>query len=191
MKGYVSRYLLTLKSETMGNAATKNMIKALLGQTDNVAIYDAEVVSVDRSARSCKVKLVSGKSANEIEVRLMAAVDDGAYMIPATGSTVVVALGETVQPLVLMYSEVEEIEWLGGEYGGVPIVKHPTNTNKGLLKKINNLESKYNDLLTACQSQVVTLAPSGAFPMASFFTSTTPIAPTTQQADIEHPKITH
>ena len=99
------------------------MIKALLGQTDNVAIYDAEVVSVDRSARSCKVKLVSGKSANEIEVRLMAAVDDGAYMIPATGSTVVVALGETVQPLVLMYSEVEEIEWIGGEYGERSIVE--------------------------------------------------------------------
>ena len=74
----------------------------------------------------------------------MAAVDDGAYMIPATGSTVVVALGETVQPLVLMYSEVEEIEWIGGSmaafYRG-----HPTNSNKGLLKKINNLESKYND----------------------------------------------
>ena len=86
----------------MGNASTKNMLKTLLGQADNVAIYDAEVVSVDRGARTCKVKLVSGKSANEIEVRLMASVDDGAYMLPATGSTVVVALGETVQPLILM-----------------------------------------------------------------------------------------
>ncbi len=66
----------------MNNASTKNMLKTLLGQADNVAIYDAEVVSVDRGARTCKVKLVSGKSSNEIEARLMASVDDGAIRYP-------------------------------------------------------------------------------------------------------------
>ena len=175
----------------MGNASTKNMIKTLLGQADNVAIYDAEVVSVDRGARTCKVKLVSGKSANEIEARLMASVDDGAYKIPATGSTVVVALGETVQPLVLMYSEIEEIEWLGGEYEGVPIVKDPNNPNKGLLKKINQLEDQLNTILQTLSTTTIPLAPSGTYPFAPLYASILPITPTTQQADIEHPKITH
>ena len=169
------------------------MLKTLLGQADNVAIYDAEVVSVDRGARTCKVKLVSGKSANEIEVRLMASVDDGAYMLPATGSTVVVALGETVQPLILMYSEVDEIEWLGGEYDGVPIVKHPTNANKGLLKKINQLEDLINDLIIKynAHTHILTLSTGTGTAAPTTSLETSSIAPTTQQADIEHPKIKH
>ena len=57
-------------------------------------------------------------------------------------------------------------------------------------KKLNNMyvENKLNDLITACSSQVVTLAPSGTFPLASFFTSVTPLIPT-QQIEIENQKV--
>ena len=42
-----------------------------------------------------------------------------------------------------------------------------------------------NDLIIACSSQIVTLAPSGTFPLASFFTSVSPLVPT-QQLEIEN-----
>lgn len=57
--------------------------------------------------------------------------------------------------------------------------------------KISALEGKVNDLITACKSVIVTLAPSGTFPLASFFSSVNPIAPTTQKSDLENPKIKH
>ena len=151
---------------------------------------DARVVSVSQSDRTCVVELQDGQSSNTLTARLMASVDDGCLMLPAVDSTVVVHGGDRVKPYVAMMSEVDEIVWLGGEYDGVPIVKDPGNANKGLLKRLNNLEDQVNDLLTTLQSIAIPLAPSGTYPFAPLFSSYTPLTPT-QQADIEHPKITH
>jgi len=60
-----------------------------------------------------------------------------------------------------------------------------------LVTKLNNLENAINSLITSCQSVIVTLAPSGVFPLASFFVSNTPIAPLTQKVDLENTKIKH
>lgn len=171
----------------------KTAIEKLAGvhRKDNVQIFDTTVNSVDIDKRRCVVTMVGGQSANTLTVRLMASVDDGCLFVPAVDSTVVVTYSDYVEPYISQYSEIDSIIWLGGQYDGVPIVVHPTDHTKGLLAKITQLENKFNALLTACQSQVVTLAPSGTFPLASFFTTPTPITPTTQQADIEHPNITH
>ncbi|TAG56647.1 MAG: hypothetical protein EAZ27_04450 [Cytophagales bacterium] len=72
----------------------------------------------------------------------------------------------------------------GGDLGGLVIVQK-------LVGKINALEQKYNDLLNSCKTQVVTLAPSGTFPMASFFASNLPIAPKTSVGDLENEKVKH
>ena len=167
------------------------MIRTLLGISDEVSVIDAEVVSVDLSRRVCKVTAVSGKSANEITARLMASVDDGCLMIPKVGSNVIVSFSDFVQPFVSMFSEIEKIVWLGGEYDGVPIVKHPTNSNKGLLKKINNLENQINDILQVLKTTTIPLAPSGTYPFASLYASILPLTPITSQTDIEHPNIKH
>jgi len=60
-----------------------------------------------------------------------------------------------------------------------------------LVTKLNNLENAINSLITSCQSVIVTLAPSGSFPLASFFAGNTPIAPLTQKIDLENTKIKH
>lgn len=167
-------------------------IQQLSGSTaDRVFVFDAEVVSVDQNKRTCKVVKVGGQSSNELTARLMTSVDDGCLMLPKVGSTVIIHMSDRCQPYVAMFSEVEEIVWLGGEYDGVPIVKHPTNVNKGLLKKINNLENKVNDLINAYNAHVhpgVTSGPSSTAVTASLVAGT---LTTTQQSDIEHPKITH
>lgn len=170
-----------------------DMIREATGvnRTAIVQLCDATVKSVNVSDRNCVVEFIGGNASNTLTVRLMASVDDGCLFVPAVDSTVVVTYSDYVEPYISQYSEIDSIIWLGGQYDGVPIVVHPTDHTKGLLAKITQLENKFNALLTACQSQVVTLAPSGTFPLASFFTTPTPIAPTTQQSDIEHPNITH
>ena len=154
---------------------------------------DARVVSVSQSDRTCVVELQDGQSSNTLTARLMASVDDGCLMLPSVDSTVVLHGGDRVKPYVAMMSEVDEIVWLGGEYDGVPIVKHPSNTNKGLLKKINNLENLINDLITNynTHTHVLTLTMGTGTADPTTTQQTTNIAPLTAQADIEHPKITH
>ena len=175
----------------MSDAATKNMIKTLLGITDTISVFDAKVLSVDSAKRECTVSAVTGKSANEIKVRLMATVDDGSLLLPKVGSNIIVSFSDHVHPFVSMFSEVESIVWLGGEYEGVPIVKHPTNSNKGLLKKINNLENQINDILQVLKTTTIPLAPSGTYAFASLYASILPLTPITSQTDIEHPNIKH
>jgi hypothetical protein len=48
-------------------------------------------------------------TSNEIEVRLMASVDDGSYLIPKVDSTVIVSYSDFVLPYVSMFSEIEKI----------------------------------------------------------------------------------
>lgn len=59
-----------------------------------------------------------------------------------------------------------------------------------LVGKINSIENKVNEIKAACESVVVTLAPSGTFPLAPFFSPIAPLA-NTQVNQIENPKIKH
>ena len=158
---------------------------------DSVKMFDAKVILVNENERTVQVEMIGGKSANKITARLMASLDDGCYIIPKTDSTVIIAMSTHVEPYVAMFSDVLKITWLGGYYEGVPIVKHPTDTNKGLLKKINNLENQINDILQILKTTTIPLAPSGTYPFAPLYTAVNPIAPVTSQTDIEHPNILH
>lgn len=163
------------------------------GKRDLVSLFDAEVKSVDLPSRTCIVYMLGGNASNEIQVRLMASVDDGSFMIPKVGSTVVVSMSSYVEPFVSMYSEIESIVWLGGEYEEVPIVKHPSDANKGLLIKIRNIESLLNHLITNYNdhTHVLTLSAGTGTAAPTITQETGSISPTTTQADISHTKIKH
>lgn len=170
----------------------KQAIRSIGGVEDAVRLFDAEILSVDRAKRVCEVVLIGGKSSNQITVRLMASIDDGCLLIPKVGSNVIVSMSDYILPFISQYSEIEEIEWLGGDYDGVPIVVHPTDHSKGLLAKINQLENKIKDLQTIFSTTWTPVANDGG---AALKAATTAWAGTpyiiTQQADIEHPNITH
>jgi hypothetical protein len=97
-----------------------------------------------------------------------------------------------MDPIIIGYSEVEKIVWLGGDYDFVPIVIHPTNSNKGLLKKINNLEDEINDLKTVFSATWTPVPNDGgaALKAAAASWAAVPIVATTQ-GDISHDKIKH
>ena len=116
--------------------------------------------------------------ADIINVRLMANIDNGFLLIPEVNSIVVVSFLSDSSAYVSLVSKVSEVNLNGKNFDGLVKVQELTD-------KLNALENKLNDLITACSSQVVTLAPSGTFPLASFFTSVTPLIPT-QQLEIEN-----
>lgn len=164
-------------------------IQKIVGIKDSVSVFDAEVISVSQSERKCTVTMIGGESSNTIDVRLMAAVDDGCLMIPKLGSTVIVSMSNYVAPYVSMYSEIESIVWLGGEYGGVPIVIDPNNPNIGLVPRITNIEQLLNHLIINFNAHIHPLSSGTSSPTT--LQEPGRIAPLTSEADISHPNITH
>lgn len=167
----------------------KEAIRKIGGVEDAVRIFDAQVVSVDTSKRMCVVTSIGGSSSNTLPVRLMASTDDGCLCIPKVDSTVVVAASDYVLPYVTMFSEIESIVWLGGEYEGVPIVKHPTNANKGLVARMNELENIVKDLILKYNAHTHAGVTTGAGTSAISTQLSTSVVSLTQQTDIEHPNI--
>jgi hypothetical protein len=175
---------------------SKKSISELLKQIvhdPTIEVYSivCSVASVDETARTIDAKPING-DAEIFDVRLQSSINSsvGFVAIPKINSFVVVTFLNKLTGYVALCTEIDkilidtpEITINGGNNGGM--------VNSGdLVGKINSLEQKVNDLITACSSQIVTLAPSGAFPLASFFSSVTPLTPT-QTADIEDTKFKH
>lgn len=135
------------------------------------------VDSIDLVKLICYCIPING-DADIINVRLMANIDNGFLLIPAVDSIVVVSFLSDSSAYVSLVSKVSEVNLNGKNFDGLVKVQELTD-------KLNALENKLNDLITACSSQVVTLAPAGTFPLASFFTSVSPLIPT-QQLEIEN-----
>ena len=136
--------------------------------------------SVDLTTLTCYCVPLND-DADIINVRLMANIDNGFLLIPEVNSIVVVSFLSDDSAYVSLVSKVSEVQLNGKNFDGLVKVQELTD-------KLNALENKVNDLITACSSQIVTLAPSGTFPLASFFTSVTPLIPT-QQLEIENTTI--
>jgi len=158
----------------------RDSLRTLTTPNGNAYSKVCTVDSVDLVNLTCYCIPIND-DADITEVRLMANIDNGFLLIPEVNSIVVVSFLSDSSAYVSLVSKVSEIQLNGTNYDGLVRVQELTD-------KLNNLENKLNDLITACSSQVVTLAPSGTFPLASFFTSVTPLIPT-QQIEIENQKV--
>ncbi len=147
----------------------------------------ATVKEVDTTKLSCTVELLSDET--EIpNIRLKAGIDeikDGLVQIPKVNSVVLIAMiNFNIQTHVIVaFSEVEEAIFFNGENGGLVIIGE-------LVTKLNNLESKVNDLISALQGVVIPLAPSGTYPFAPLFADILPLDETTVD-DLENDKVKH
>jgi len=149
----------------------KEAIRSVIPDMNNYSVI-CTVSDIDLVKCVCNCTPKDG-GAVLVNVRINASNKDGFKLIPKNNTDVVVTLINNTTGYVSMVSEVDEIHLNGVNYDGLVRVIELTD-------KLNALENKVNDLITACSSQVVTLAPSGTFPMASFFTSVTPLTPTIQ-----------
>jgi hypothetical protein len=181
-------------------------IRERMKQMHNKGHYDtsaiiAGVVSAVNGIVSIDVD-VDGVIYNDVQLQ---AIGDGSgvslIIVPQKGSAVLIGNVEHGTNYVLISADkADKIIAKQADDMYIEVAKNGIKLNgdsndglvkiKDLVSKVNGIEQKINDLITACTTQVVTLAPSGAFPLASFFTSVTPLAPT-QQSELENTKVKH
>lgn len=167
-----------------------------MGDTQNIGDLIRKLAEGEEEIYSviCTVKEVKGElvdltpidgDADILGVKLIAGTSKTPFLITPTKDSVVVATFLSKDTaFVSIYSEIESIQIRGDQFGGVVKVEE-------LVKKINALENKVNDLLTALKAIVVPLAPSGTYPLAPSLLTVTPITPTTKASDLENDKIKH
>lgn len=171
----------------------KQTIQKLAGThlVDMTHMAIAQVISSDVQACTCTVELVTGKtSERKLTVSLMADVSDGLLMIPADGSTVIVAWSDRMLPYVAMFSDLQDVylDATGkitinqGSDGGLVRVRD-------LVTKLNAIENKVNAIISSYNAHVHPDPVSGTTgaPTVPITGTLTP----TQVADIENPNVTH
>lgn len=152
--------------------------------TDKVHAVEATIISVDSTSRLCVCQVVSGKASNIInDVRLMATADDGLLIIPTIGSSVCVIISDYNDPYISQYSGIDKIILRGGDLGGLVRVINLTT-------KLNNLESKVNDLVTKFAAHTHTVVSVGSPTSPNLLPVVGSLTPT-QQTEIENKLITH
>lgn len=162
-------------------AAIQQITKTRL--TDKVYIAACSVDSVDQLARTCNCTAIDGKTQAEFtDVQLMAEVDDGELKLPTVGSTVIIAYSEYVLPFVLLYSEIDQIIYFGGDLGGLVKVIDLTT-------KLNNLENDINNLKDAFNAWTPVADDGGAALKAASATWAGESITPTEQSDIENTNI--
>lgn len=204
-----------------GSATIRRAVETLAGVkgTDKVSMVAAEVTSVDEAARTCNVDVITGIGQTTIEnVQLMASIDDGVLLIPAIGSTIIVSYSSYNQPFVSLFSELAKIVLVAGQENAsiqidedgvlleiaetkLLISDGLTQFNQGslgglvkvieLTQKLNNLESKVNDIISKFNSHTHILTLSTGTGSAA--ATSNPVSGTltpTQRGDIENTKIT-
>lgn len=162
------------------------ILKALGRFVDN-RIPDKDIVctvsSVDTGELTCVCSPVNG-NADIIDVRLMTIAGNGFLIIPAVNSKVTVSFLDNSSGYVSQFSTVTEIQLNGDTYSGLVKIAD-------LVTKLNNLENKVNDLITAMNTHVHTGVTTGA---GSSAIGTVPIVGAltpTVQANLENTTVKH
>lgn len=164
-------------------------------------MFDAEVISVDKAARTCTVKTIGGNDPIQLEgVRLMAEVDDGFLIIPADKSRIIVTYNKNIVPFISQFSEVKEIIWTVGE-STLDVVDGEFNFNGGdnfgfvkvkeLTDKLNTLEKDINTLKNIFSGWSPVPSDGGAALKAAAVAWSGQLLTETVKTDIENEKIKH
>lgn len=188
----------------MTNAALTRAIQQAAGTygTDTVSCVLCTVESVNEDERTCNVVTVNDAAQSTLEgVQLMAGVNDGWLLIPTVGSQVMVIYSGVVMPFVAMYSEIDKITGITGDYG-IQIDSNGIAFNgdsfgglvkiEALVDKINRLESKVDDFVSKYNSHTHPYVDSGSPAVTSpTTTQETPIGTQTTVNDLENTTVTH
>jgi hypothetical protein len=187
----------------MSSRAIQEAVQKLAGVQlrDEVYLVQCTVDSVDISKRSCTCTSVTGDAIGEIpDVQLMAAVDDGFLLVPAVGSTVFVTYSKRHSPVILLFSQLDQVllvtgdstvtlkngllQFNDGSYGGLIKIND-------LVSKINNLENLLNDLVSKYNTHTHTGVSTGGGTSGPTATQEASSLTPTKTSDIENSLITH
>ena len=155
---------------------------------DLLHLSECIVTEVDFDNRTCTCSAINDTSTTSIElVRFQSVVDDGVILVPKVGSNVTVLMSIRIQPLIVLYSELDnvfivspKVQFNKGQLGGMVKVID-------LVTKLNNIEKAFNDFVT--NYNVHTHTNSGGTTTPPLPLETKVLVPT-QRNDIENKAIT-
>jgi hypothetical protein len=152
---------------------------------DIVSILLCTVNSVDSANRQCDCTPIGGDATTDLPgVLLCAENNNGLVVFPTVGSTVIVALSTRNTAFVLMYSDIDSVQFMDGSLGGMVKVID-------LVTKLNNLENLVNDLVSKFNSHVHILTlTSGTGTAAPTAAPEATVLTPTVRGDIENTLIT-
>jgi len=179
---------------------------------DIVGVVVCTVNTVNSANRTCTCTSVSGNAqVTYLNVQLMAGSNNGFVVIPAVGSTVIIAASKRNNPFVLMYSAISEVsisiassqqggnpttydfksglqQFNDGSYGGLIAAKNMVGeTDMGLQNQLTALNTQLQTLITL----ITSTAYPGLQAAAVAATFGTPDLPTADFSQIVNPLITH
>lgn len=145
---------------------------------DIIQIFLCNVDSVDKPNRQCDCTPIGGDANTSLPgVLLCAENNNGLVVFPSVGSTVIVALSTRNSAFVLMYSDIDEVVFMDGSFGGMVKLLDPNDAQSGVLARLNNIENLLNEFIiiynTHTHSVVVgnTLAPNQTEPNTASVTT--------------------
>jgi hypothetical protein len=179
-----------------------------------VSVFAGEVESVDEGSRTCAVRSLSLATDTPFPaVQFMPSVSDGVMFVPAVGSYVLVADPKNLSPYVIMWSEVDKVQFVVNNT--ILTIKDGLTTfnegdNAGLVKviplttKLNAIEQDINLLKTTWAGILAAIAaaasgsPTGSVTnlalqgfLSSFLPYTAAPLAITTQVSIEDKKVVH
>lgn len=176
----------------------RSAIVKMAGQSD--AMQEATVQSVDIASRTCICSAITGNASIEITARLMAEVDDGFLLVPTVGSTVIVSYSKAVAPYISLFSQVDKVVLISGDYGleiNADGVKINDGSDGGLVKvkeltdRLNKLEDALGDLISKFNTHTHAGVTTGSGVSGTTATPSTKTVTQTDRADLENTTVTH
>ena len=186
---------------------------AATNEGKTVTVFAGEVTAVDEGKRVCSVLSTSLVTDMLYEnVNFMPSVSDGVMFVPKVGSDVVVVDPKNVNPYIIMWSEIDRVQFIvndtvlniedglttfnDGAFAGLVKVVPLTSALNKLEDDVTMLKSLLSGVLSAIAAAAggppaaVTNASLNAFfsPLTPYTTSAVPL---TTQASIEDTKVVH
>lgn len=156
-------------------------VKELAGLENAFGVV-CTVKSVNDSDRLCDCTPVEG-GADILEVKLMANIDKGFYVIPKVGSFVIVSKTSPSAGYITMFSEVDEIQLNGDNFDGLTKIGD-------VVTKLNNLENKVNSVI-AIYNAHTHIATGFGIPTAPPVALVVGVLVPTVKADLENTTVKH
>lgn len=175
----------------------KNRIQKMCQTPGDSALILAKVKNVD--GQTCTVTIDDLELA---DVRLRAVVNDeesGILVTPTVGSFVMItdlSNGDKRDWAVVMYSEIDKVEFNGGKKDGLININDLTDKLNNLVDEVNDLKDKFNAHTHSCTLSVSTSGGPTAQTGSATGTSDAPCSTASaatkfDKSDYEDDKITH
>lgn len=164
--------------------SVREMIRDIANTGQEIYSIPCKVKSVNSADNVCDCSPIDDAAADLLEIKLIADNKTGFLIIPKVGSVVIVTMTSQATGYVAMFSEVEEIQLNGKNYGGLPQIEK-------MVDKYNNLENEINQLKQIFTTWTPVSNDGGAALKAIVSTWASQLMVTTQKQELENQTVKH